>query len=320
MATASNTELAGLVVLILIFSVGTLRYIVKAKQDADSLNGTKSGFADAKSVHLWWVVDDVEGNARQWLDWSSRLLKKTRSPFLNIHLRRCKEFHEKDFTFHTLLGRDEVHAVLREHGVEVPAEADVAPSWLWKAWASAQMVTYVGGLWTDSRVLFIKPITPVLGVSKAMRFGTDPEEERGSRASGTNLCWAIDEGCGLWQTYAKDMDKLMRGGPLSWNAGKLRRAIRYLQDKHLSGQVPINSGAEWNRFNSGKMIQLEDLVERLVPPSEDVEMPGPEVVAVPLPETLEKNIPNAWFLRLSEEQLLEGKFLWSHLAIPVSMA
>jgi len=185
MTTASNTELAGLVVLILIFSVGTLRYIVKAKQDADSLNGTKSGFADAKSVHLWWVVDDVEGNARQWLDWSSRLLKKTRSPFLNIHLRRCKEFHEKDFTFHTLLGRDEVHAVLREHGVEVPAEADVAPSWLWKAWASAQMVTYVGGLWIDSRVLFIKPITPVLGVSKAMRFGTDPEEERGSRASGT---------------------------------------------------------------------------------------------------------------------------------------
>ena len=320
MASASNSELAGLVVLILIFSVGTLRYIVKAKQDADA--GMKDGFngTDLKTVHLWWVVDDQEANSRQWLDWGSRLFKKTRSPFLNIHLRRCKEFHEKDFAIETLLGRDEVHRVLREHGVEVPAEADVAPSWLWKAWASAQMVTYAGGLWVDSRVLFIKPITPVLGVNKALRFGTDPEEERGSRASGTNLCWAIDEGCGLWQSYARDMDKLVRGGPLSWNAGLIRRAIRYLQDKHLSGQVPSNTVAEWNRFKSGKMIQVEDLVERSIAPNEEPEMPGPEVVAVPLPNTLEKNIPNAWFLRLSEEQLLEGKFLWAHLAIPVSLS
>ena len=62
-------------------------------------------------------------------------------------------------------------------------------------------------------------------------------------------------------------------------------------------------------------------MERVLPTSEGddgVEMPDPEVVAVPLPETLERSIPNAWFLRLSEEQLLEAKFLWAHLAIPVS--
>ena len=297
MAAASQGELTGFVILILIFSAATLRYIIKDKVEA-----SKDKFENNKTVHLWWVVDDLEGNARQWLDWGTRLLKRTRSPFLNIHLRRCKEFHDKDF------------------GVDVPAEASIAPSWLWKAWASAQMVCYVGGLWVDSRVLFIKSIVPTLGTAKAMRFGTDPEEERGNRASDTNLCWAIEEGCGLWQSYARDMDKLMRGGPLSWNAAKIRRAIRYLQDKHLSGQVPINTVAEWTRFKSGKAIQLEDLVTRVVP-SDDlgIEMPGPNVVAVPLPDTLERSIPNAWFLRLSEDQLLEAKFLWAHLAIPVSL-
>jgi hypothetical protein len=239
---------------------------------------------------------------------------------MNIHLRRCKEFHDKDFVVNVLLGRDDVHRALREHGVDVPAEASIAPSWLWKAWASAQMVCYVGGLWVDSRVLFIKSIVPILGNAKAMRFGTDPEEDRGNRASDTNLCWAIEEGCGLWQSYARDMDKLMRGGPLSWNAAKIRRAIRYLQDKHLSGQVPINTVAEWTRFKSGKAIQLEDLVTRVVPSDDSgIEMPGPNVVAVPLPDTLERSIPNAWFLRLSEDQLLEAKFLWAHLAIPVSL-
>ena len=315
MAAASQGELTGFVILILIFSAATLRYIIKDKVEA-----SKDKFENNKTVHLWWVVDDLEGNARQWLDWGTRLLKRTRSPFLNIHLRRCKEFHDKDFVVDVLLGRDDVHRVLREHGVDVPAEASIAPSWLWKAWASAQMVCYVGGLWVDSRVLFIKSIVPTLGNAKAMRFGTDPEEERGNRASDTNLCWAIEEGCGLWQSYARDMDKLMRGGPLSWNAAKIRRAIRYLQDKHLSGQVPINTVAEWTRFKSGKAIQLEDLVTRVVPSDDSgIEMPGPNVVAVPLPDTLERSIPNAWFLRLSEDQLLEAKFLWAHLAIPVSL-
>lgn len=315
MAAASQGELTGFVILILIFSAATLRYIVKEKVEAE-----KDKFETNKAVHLWWVVDDLEGNARQWLDWGSRLLKRTRSPFLNIHLRRCKEFHDKDFVVNVMLGRDDVHRVLREHGVDVPAEASIAPSWLWKAWASAQMVCYVGGLWVDSRVLFIKSIVPTLGTAKAMRFGTDPEEEKGNRASDTNLCWAIEEGCGLWQSYARDMDKLIRGGPLSWNAAKIRRAIRYLQDKHLSGQVPINTVAEWTRFKSGKAIQLEDLVARVVPSDDSgIEMPGPNVVAVPLPDTLERSIPNAWFLRLSEDQLLEAKFLWAHLAIPVSL-
>jgi len=315
MAGASQGELTGFVILILIFSAATLRYIIKDKVEA-----AKDKFENNKAVHLWWVVDDSEGNARQWLDWGSRLQKRTRSPFLNIHLRRCKEFHDKDFVVNVLLGRDDVHRVLREHGVDVPAEASIAPSWLWKAWASAQMVCYVGGLWVDSRVLFIKSIVPVLGTVKAMRFGTDPEEERGNRASDTNLCWAIEEGCGLWQSYARDMDKLVRGGPLSWNSAKIRRAIRYLQDKHLSGQVPINTVAEWTRFKSGKAIQLEDLVERVVPTDDSgIELPGPNVVAVPLPDTLERSIPNAWFLRLSEDQLLEAKFLWAHLAIPVSL-
>jgi len=315
MASASQGELTGFVILILIFSAATLRYIIKDKVEAE-----KDKFENNKAVHLWWVVDDLEGNARQWLDWGSRLQKRTRSPFMNIHLRRCKEFHDKDFVVNVLLGRDDVHRVLREHGVDVPAEASIAPSWLWKAWASAQMVCYVGGLWTDSRVLFIKSIVPTLGTAKAMRFGTDPEEEKGNRASDTNLCWAIEEGCGLWQSYARDMDKLMRGGPLSLNAAKIRRAIRYLQDKHLSGQVPINTVAEWTRFKSGKAIQLEDLVERIVPADDSgIEMPGPNVVAVPLPDTLERSIPNAWFLRLSEDQLLEAKFLWAHLAIPVSL-
>jgi hypothetical protein len=315
MAAASQGELTGFVILILIFSAATLRYIIKDKVEAE-----KDKFENNKAVHLWWVVDDLEGNARQWLDWGSRLQKRTRSPFMNIHLRRCKEFHDKDFVVNVLLGRDDVHRVLREHGVDVPAEASIAPSWLWKAWASAQMVCYVGGLWVDSRILFIKSIVPTLGTAKAMRFGTDPEEEKGNRASDTNLCWAIEEGCGLWQSYARDMDKLMRGGPLSWNAAKIRRAIRYLQDKHLSGQVPINTVAEWTRFKSGKAIQLEDLVERVVPADDSgIEMPGPNIVAVPLPDTLERSIPNAWFLRLSEDQLLEAKFLWAHLAIPVSL-
>ena len=315
MAAASQGELTGFVILILIFSAATLRYIVKEKVEAE-----KDKFETNKAVHLWWVVDDLEGNARQWLDWGSRLQKRTRSPFMNIHLRRCKEFHDKDFVVNVLLGRDDVHRVLREHGVDVPAEASIAPSWLWKAWASAQMVCYVGGLWVDSRVLFIKSIVPTLGTAKGMRFGTDPEEEKGNRASDTNLCWAIEEGCGLWQSYARDMDKLIRGGPLSWNAAKIRRAIRYLQDKHLSGQVPINTVAEWTRFKSGKAIQLEDLVARVVPSDDSgIEMPGPNVVAVPLPDTLERSIPNAWFLRLSEDQLLEAKFLWAHLAIPVSL-
>jgi hypothetical protein len=314
MSSATTAEMVGFVVLIFLFTAATARYVSReSKQD--------NRFTDEdKQTELWWVIDDLEGNSRNWLDWGARLTKTPNSPFLNVHLRRCKEVHGADFKVVPLIGRDAVHSVLRSHGVTVPGEADIAPGWLWRTWASAHMVCYVGGLWVDSYVLFLRSIVPALGKEKAMRFGSDPDEELvgakgGSVGSATNVLWAINDGCGLWKGYAQDLDKLMRGGPLSWNSGKIRRAIRYLQDKHLSQQVPVSRDAEWSRFSNGKLIQTDDLLERFI--EGENELPPPTAFYVPLaPDYLNRSITNAWFLRLSEDQLLEAKFVWAHLASP----
>lgn len=310
----ASAEMTGFVVLIVLFSVATMRYIIKDKVTK------QESFMNDKQINLWWVIDDMDGNSGNWLDWGARLLRHPNSPFLNIHLRRCREMNEPELQVVPLLGREEVHRVLRRNGVEVPAEAEIAPGWLWKSWSSAQMVCYVGGLWVDSHVLFLKPITPILAVHKALRFGTDEDEEllgkNGSVGSAGNVLWGIEEGCGLWKQYAQDMDKLIRGGPLAWNAQKIRRAIRYLQDKHLSDQIPVNRVAEWSRFKSGKKIQVEDLLERFVEGGKHVELPPEEAVFVPMPnETIHRSIPHAWFLRMSENQLMEANFLWAKLAV-----
>lgn len=308
--TTPVAELTGFVVLILLFTIATARYVIRDKTKLEK-------FQDQKHPILWWVVDDMEGNARMWLDWGARLLKQPNAPFLSIHLRKVKELHKDTFDVVPLLGRAEVHRVLREHGVNVPAEADIAPGWLWRAWSSAQMVCYVGGLWVDSYSLFLKPITPLLATSKALRFGTDPDEERlgknGSVGSDTNVLWGFEEGCGLWQSYAQDLNRLMKGGPLSWNAAKIRRAIRYLQDKHLAGQISVERSAEWTRFSNGKAIQLTDLLDRYI--EGETELPTDKAYYVPLTnEDLNRKIPTQWFLRMSEKQLLNSEFLWSQLA------
>jgi len=314
---SSIGEFTGFVVLIMIFTVGTMRWIYK---DEFKKPGDNDEFKDELRPKLWWVVDDGEPSSRLWLDWGARLMKTPNSPFLNVHLKRCQQLNEKEFMIVPLIGRGPVHAILREKGVEVPAEASIAPGWLWRAWASSQMMAYVGGLWMDSYVLCIKPITPVLGEAKALRFGTDPEEnlvgEGGTVGHADNVFFSMDEGTGLWVHYAQDMNKLMKGGPLSWNAAKIRRAIRYLQDKHLNGVVQVARKAEWSRFKSGKRILTEDLLERFIDGIN--ELPSKEAVYVPLAnDNLNRSIANAWFLRLSEDQLLEAKFLWAHLATPM---
>ena len=313
---SSIGEFTGFVVLIMIFSAATMRWVYKD----EFTKVTDDKFVDDLKPKLWWVVDDGEPNSRYWLDWGARLMKSPNSPFLNVHLKRCRQLNEKEFHIAPLIGRGAVHAVLSEKGVEVPAEAMIAPGWLWRAWASSQMMAYVGGLWMDSYVLCIKPITPVLGEAKALRFGTDPEENLvgagGKVGHADNVFFALEEGSGLWLHYAQDLNKLMKGGPLSWNAAKIRRAIRYLQDKHLSDTVPVVRSAEWSRFKSGKKIETEDLLDRFI---EGInEMPPKEVVYVPLAnDNLNRSVVNGWFLRLSENQLLEAKFLWAHLATPV---
>jgi hypothetical protein len=105
---SSIGEFTGFVVLIMIFTVGTMRWIYK---DEFKKPGDNEEFKDELRPKLWWVVDDGEPTSRYWLDWGARLMKTPSSPFLNAHLKRCQQLNEKEFMVVPLIGRGPVHGV-----------------------------------------------------------------------------------------------------------------------------------------------------------------------------------------------------------------
>lgn len=282
--------------------------------------GGEKGKFDGKPV-MWWIVDDSQINARQWLDWGDRGTYEPNEPYLQLCLQRARELWSTHFTITPLTGRVAVQRRLEEAGLKVPAEFDRCPPYLWMAWCRAAFLSKLGGVWMDGSVLPIGSATNfhsrILHADIKM-FGTDPDEglsvaESTLPAAGRSAGWAAVPGHPIWTGMEKDLRALILAGDQSWGAPEARRSLRTLWDKHCAGTVKVDRRAEVSRDQYGRRLELDTLLGETDWPNGSTE----GGLWVPLPDgrdQLERSSPYAWFMRMSIDQIRDAKFVWSRWA------
>ena len=302
---------AGMIVVVLGAAYGV------RNQLNDATNGIGLGLGPKPTI--WWVVDDSQVNSRQWLDWSARSTREPNEPYLKICLRRARQMAGEAFQLESIVGRVDAHARLEAAGCRIPPDADRAPPALWLAWARAAFLNHLGGLWLDGSVLPIGNTTELSRRLSAdvLTFGTDPEEglsvaESTAPAAGPSAGWAAKKHHPMWAGLQRDHEALIDAGDQSWSSAECRRSARYAWDRHAAGITRIDRAAEVSRDQYGRRLEIDTLLG-------ETEWIGStkDGLWVPLPDgrdKLERSTPWLWFLRLSETQIRDAKFLWSKWA------
>jgi len=270
---------------------------------------------------IWWVIDDSQKNSRQWLDWGARATYEPNEPYLKICLKKAAKYLAGDiFDLEPIIGRVAAHQRLEAAGCVIPPDADRSPPFLWLAWCRAAFLAHCGGLWLDGSVLPTGTAASLqnrLAGKDVLTFGIDPDEglsadEVKVPMAGPSAGWSAMPYHPVWKGLERDMRTLINTGDQSWSSGECRKSLRYSWDRHAAGTVRIDRTAEVSRNKYGKRLELETLLT-------ETEWDGctKGSLWLPLPDgrdKLERATPFLWFLRMSEQQIYESKFVWATLA------
>ena len=278
---------------------------------------------------VWWIVDDSQVNARQWLDWGNRSTREPNEPYLQVTLGRARALWEPQFKVEPVVGRLAALGALEAAGVKLPEGADRCPPALWMPYCRAAYLAHFGGLWMDGSTLPLAAGSEVrarLTGRPVLMFGADPEEAlasaaqtgAGSPAGGVTAGWAAAPGHPMWTGLERDLGALIAEGDQSWSAPEARRALRFAWDKHCSGVTAVDREAEVSRDRYGRALDWDDLFDTTEwPDGEEAIKKG---LWLPMPggrDALERASAWAWFTRMSVEQIRAADFNWARWATRV---
>jgi hypothetical protein len=263
---------------------------------------------------IWIYIDDTHVNSRQWADFGGRSSRVYNLPFLNL----C---------YQTI-----VKAATNKYHVEVIsglADAERRLGYLPRPMQNKKLplrdeeYTYLkvaflqkyGGLWISPATIFIAPL-PSLPDDKIVLFGSDPLETYagpdGTFIPNQHAMWSPKPNMQFFNTW-----KIILEGRISRQAG----GTEIRNDKNWdilfvgTGQreVVVMPNGELTRKKNGRKIELEDLLASGTGGDLPFDVPAQTIyVPFPMPELLERRI-FGWFLRLSEEQVMDSDLAVSWL-------
>jgi hypothetical protein len=265
---------------------------------------------------LWVYYNDSDVNQRHWLDFGARSSHALSVPFLNLCYQRIMECNKNEYQVRViagltglteLIGVDSLPEDLR-NPVAVVNHAEMN-------WIRTEVLARFGGLWVSPYSVCLKGFG-VLPKDKVVFFGTDMNEtyagSAGTAVPGMHAIWSpvkhhpmFDE----WAAVCFDRVQKKRGGQQIRNDENwdfVRFSTQY-------GGIMVDPHSELGRKTDGKRLQLEDLLATGI----DGRLPFtvyPHTVYVPFSWTeLRDRQMFGWFLRMSEEQIMESDIAVKYL-------
>ncbi len=263
---------------------------------------------------VWIYVDDTDVNSRWWADFGARSSRVLNLPFLNLCYQSIVSAAGDKFHVEVIGGLAD--AERRLGGLPMPMRNKRLP-------LRDEEMTYLkvafleqfGGLWMGPASIVLRQF-PELPKDKVVLFGSDPLETyagpKGTFLPNQHAMWSPQPHhpfFSQWRTMLHErIDRQATGKEIrndkNWDilfAGTGRE------------NVIVMPHAELTRKQTGRKIELEDLLAA----GQDGVLPfaiHPETIYVPFPwpELLERRI-FGWFLRMSEEQILESDLAITHL-------
>jgi hypothetical protein len=267
---------------------------------------------------VWVYVNTSDINSRNWSDFMSRGSHRAINlPFLNLCYEKMVSQLKGQFKFEVIGGLEDL--AVRMGGwkalptpLQNPAAIVRAPE---LNWIRAAVLKKWGGLWVSPATIWLNPLSKV-PKDKVVFFGTNPDETyaKANDAPALDVVWSpkpehpvfID-----WEAIVRQRLEWRTGGA-EFRHDELADAVDIIHK--FNKDVTVVRLPEISRKGGNRRrIELEDLLASGTDGVLPFDIPANGVyVPIPYPEILEREA-FGWFLRMSEDQILESDLVISYL-------
>jgi len=283
----------------------------------DSLNDRKFMEKGMDKPVIWIYLNSSDVNSRSWADFMARSNRVMNLPFLNLCYETVVKQNSDIYRVEVIAGLSDLAVRLGGwNAMPVPLqnpEAVVREPEL--NWIRATILAKFGGLWLSPASISIAPFGP-LSKKHITFFGVDtvPAYRTSDTLPALNAIWAPVPNHPMWVAWARTTAARLerRSGGSEFRHDEksdLADALR-----KYNNEITYIAAAEVSRKGASlKRIELEDLLAA----GTEGALPftisrGAVYVPIPYPEILERTAFE-WFLRMSEEQILESDLVLSYL-------
>ena len=261
---------------------------------------------------LWIYYDQSDVNSRWWADFGARSSRVIHTPYLNLCYESIAKNMGYNYNIRVIAGLSDL-AILLGGWDKMPKPlqnpiAHVGPAEY--DYIRAAVLEKFGGLWVSPSTIFLKPLPDYSAFNKVVLFGIDKDETYTSTNPGTQLMYSPRPHHPFFVEWCKNayttIEKQIGGRQFSSST------LLTLFKKYKDSTLHVHN-IELSRKSSGRRIQIEDLL------SSGAYIESTGFVYVPIDrQELEHRSAYAWFLRMSETQILESDLAISELFRKIS--
>lgn len=264
---------------------------------------------------IWLYYDTSDVNSRWWADFGQRSSRAINVPYLNLCYQTIVEANKGIYRVEIISGLSDAASRLGGWNqlpqfLQNPL-ASVGPAEL--NWLRAEFLSRFGGLWVSPSIICLKPFN-VLEPDVLTFYGTDMDETYSGRAGTTVPGFAVmgvlkagDERMGKWADAA--FARLEEGG----GGKQIRSDAKWDYTAFASGKTVVYSREEISRKADGRRIQLEDLLAAGQDGALPFDIPREGIYLLVPWEEMKDRRNFGWFLRMSEDQILDSDLAISEI-------
>lgn len=268
---------------------------------------------------IWLYYDNSDVNSRLWTDFGARSSRALNIPFLNLCYETIVKNNHEEYRIEVIGGLTGVAELLGGWNQLPPGLRDpISPvNEAELNYIRAAILAKYGGLWLTPSTVCLKGFGK-LPEDKTVFFGTDLDETyagtAGTSVPGFRAIWSPRPEHPIFKewaavAYARVAQK--RGGDQI--RGDAKWDFVRFSTEYVNTGIVVDPAAEGMRKKNGKRIQLEDLLAT----GTDGNLPFDlcaYTVYVPFPWTeLRDREIFGWFLRMSENQIMESDIAVKYL-------
>lgn len=320
MTKEATIQLAVICAVLITTIVGGI-YVVSAVRGDDPMQDRHLVKHGDKLPTLWVYLNDSEVNSRHWTGFEERSSRVINVPFLNLCYETCVKANGHDYRIEVigglsdlavrLGGWDALPTPLQNHQALV-REPELN-------WIRAAVLAKWGGLWVSPATLWLKPVGPL--PKHVVLFGADDEVtfvgDGGTSAPSLRVAWSPIPDHPTWVDWEHKVRTRLekRAGGAEFRRDHMSDAVDAIKDADArEDPIEVRPMAELARKGAaGRRIQIEDLLTAGQDGDIHFDLTcEAKYVPIPWPEIQERRA-FGWFLRLSEEQILDSDLVISTL-------
>ena len=264
---------------------------------------------------IWLYYDTSDVNSRWWADFGQRSSRVINVPYLNLCYQTIVEANKGIYRIEVISGLSDAAARLGGWN-QLPQFMQnplvtVGPAEL--NWLRAEFLSRFGGLWVSPSVICLNPFN-LLEKGVMTFYGTDMDETYSGRAGTTVPGFAVmgvleagDERMVKWAQAA--FARLEEGG----GGKQIRGDAKWDYTAFADGNVVVYSREEVSRKSDGRRIQLEDLLAAGQDGALPFDIPKEGIYVLVPWEEMKDRRNFGWFLRMSEDQILDSDLAISEI-------